>query len=765
MGSSNQRRGGPADPAYRLLVEHSTDFIACAAPDHRFTYLSEGAERLTGWSPAELLGRALPEFAHPDDLADLAAAAADALRTEQTSRAVLRMRCKEGHFLWLESVAHPLRDEQGEISEYQLVFRDVTARKHAEQELARDARQHDAVARLGQAALGASCMETLVAEVVATVTGTLGVELCGVLKLRPDEQTLEIVGHHGGEQVPAILPAGTGTQAGYTIKTCEPVISEDLRVETRFDTSVLMAKGLLSSLTVVIEGHSGRPYGVLAVHCGSLRRFTPNEVNFLVAVANLLSAAFERQRKDELSRHASLHDPLTGLPNRTLALDRLDLALARRRRDGTDVAMLMLDLDRFKIINESLGHVAGDELLVALAARLRDAVRTSDTVARLGGDEFVVVCERPGGMRQVVALAERLGAAVSRPYALAGEEHFLTASIGVAVAESSEDTSASLLRDADAAMYRAKHSGPGRYELFNATVRTQVLARLRTETELRHAIDSGQLLLHYQPILDVAGGRPVATEALVRWQHPQRGLVPPLEFIPIAEETGLILELGRHVLEQACEQGAAWQERFDVPLQMYVNVSGCQIANPLFAAEVAELQRRSGLLAGTLGIEVTESVLIGEAGASLTVLENLHGHGLRLLLDDFGTGYSSLSYLRRFPLDAVKVDRSFIDGLGGSPKDVAIMKAIVEMCGVLELAVVAEGVESDSQLDQLRQLGCEHVQGYLMCRPMPAAALGEFLEERLLGELVAVPAEASRRDARRAPGGRAARRAARRPVA
>ncbi len=766
MGSSNERACAPDDPAYRLLVEHSTDFIARVGPDVRYTYVSAGVERLTGWSSEELLGRDLREFAHPDDLEDLAAAHAQALEVEQTCAAVLRMRCKDGRFLWLESTAHPLRDERGEIAEFHIVFRDVTARKHAEQKLTQHARQHDAVARLGQVALRAPDATTLIDDVVATVTGTLEAQLCGVLKLREDEQALEVLANCGGESTPVSLPAGTGTQAGYTLQIREPVIAEDLSSESRFDTSVLLAKGLRSSMTVPIEGHE-RPFGVLAVHCKRPRRFTPDDVNFLVAVANVLSAAFERDRKDELSRHAALHDPLTGLPNRTLALDRLDLALARRRRDGTDVAMLMLDLDRFKIINESFGHVAGDELLVALASRLRDAVRTSDTVARLGGDEFVVVCERPGGMRQVVTLAERIAAAVNRPYTLAGEEHFLTASIGVALAESGEDTSASLLRDADAAMYRAKQSGPGRFELFNATVRAQVLARLRTETELRHAIESGQLLLHYQPILDVASGRPVATEALVRWQHPQRGLVPPLEFIPIAEETGLILELGRHVLEQACEQGAAWQERFDVPLQMYVNVSGKQIANPLFAGEVAELQRRSGLRPGTLGIEVTESVLIDEAGASMTVLENLHSHGLRLLLDDFGTGYSSLSYLRRFPLDGVKVDRSFIDGLGGSPKDVAIMKAIVEMCGVLNLAVVAEGVECDSQLDQLRQLGCERVQGYLLCRPMPAAALGEFLEERLLDGLLAVPAlaaEPSRRGAHRAPGVRGSRRAARRPL-
>ncbi len=750
-----------------MLVEHSTDFLARVAPDVTYTYVSPGCERLTGWSPEELLGRDMRDLAHPDDLADIGAAHADALAAEHASTAVLRMRCKDGRFVWLESTAHPLRDDDGHLAEFQVVFRDVSDRIHAERELAQHARQQDALARLGQVALREHDLSKLVEEVVATVASTLQVQLCGVLKLREEEELLDILAIAGDWAGATIgLPAGTGTQAGYTIFTREPVIAEDLHGETRFDASNLLAAGIRSGMDALIEGRD-RPFGVLSAHATQPRRFDTDDVNFLVAVANVLSAAVERQRTEELTRHVALHDPLTGLPNRTLALDRLDRALARRRRDGLDVALLMLDLDRFKIINESLGHAAGDELLLALASRLRDAVRSSDTVARLGGDEFVVVCERPGGVRQIVALAERITEAVSRPYSLGGEQHFLTASIGVAVADSGENSAASLLRDADAAMYRAKQLGPGRFELFNAAVRAQVLARLRTETELRHAIDNGQLLLHYQPILDMASGRPVAAEALVRWEHPERGLIAPLEFIPIAEETGLIVELGRYVLEQACQQGAAWQKRFDVPLQIFVNVSGCQIANPLFATEVAELARRSGLLEGTLGIEVTESVLI-DAGSSMAVLENLHEHGLRLLLDDFGTGYSSLSYLRRFPLDGVKVDRSFIDDLGGCSKVAAIMKAIVEMCGTLGLAVVAEGVESETQLAQLRELRCERAQGYLLCHPLPAAAITEFLDGRFREDPLALAAQVRARpgrDSRRGASTRLAQRPASRPAA
>jgi len=619
------------------------------------------------------------------------------------------------------------RGEPQEIGE----SREATTREDIEQQLAQHTRQHQAVAHLGQVALREPELTTLIDEIVATVAGTLEVDACGVLKLREDQELLDILAKLGYEGPDTGLPAGTGTHSGYALKTHRPVVVADLHSETRFDATVLLNAGFVSAVNAPIEGHE-RPFGVLSALSARRRRFSTDDVNFLVAVANVLSAAVERQRKEEAARHAALHDPLTGLSNRTLALDRIDRALARRRRDRTGVAVLVLDLDRLKIINDSLGHAAGDQVLVALASRLEETLRQSDTIARLGGDEFVVVCEGPDEVRHVTELAQRIGDALARPLLSAGGEHFLTASIGMAVAERVEDTAASLLRDADAAMHCAKKLGPGRYELFDATVRAQALSRLHTETELRQALERDQLHVYYQPIIDTATGQPVATEALVRWQHPAHGLVPPLEFIPIAEETGLIAEVGRYVLEQACEQGAAWQRQFEVPLAMFVNVSGHQLANPLFPEEVADIARRRGLLAGTLGLEVTESVLIGQEGSSATVLNELDAHGLRLMLDDFGTGYSSLSYLRRFPLGGVKVDRSFIDGLGDNPEDAAIMRAIVEMCRALDLTVVAEGVETDAQLRQLRQLGCERVQGYLLCHPRPAEEISEFLDGRPL---------------------------------
>ena len=600
-----------------------------------------------------------------------------------------------------------------------------------ERTLARHAREHAALARLSQIALREHQLRKLIDEIVATVIDTLDLELCAVSRLRADEKSLDIILSVGQPDPLTSLPVDDGTQAGYALRIGEPVVSDDLLTETRFEPTVLVGRGLRSGVSAIIEGHQ-RPFGILSAHTSRPRRFSTDDVNFLVAVANILSAAVERSRKEEVARHAALHDTLTGLPNRSLALDRLDLALARRRRNGaTTVALLLIDLDRFTMINESLGHGVGDEVLLALAERLREMLRVSDTAARMSADEFAVICESEGGVHDVVELAQRIGAEFGRPLPLDGGERVFTASIGIAVAESLRDTASSMLRDADAAMYRAKRRGPGSYELFDAAVRAQVLTRLRTEAELRQAIAENQLCLHYQPILDLATGRPVATEALVRWQHPRHGLIPPLDFIPVAEETGLIAELGKFVLERACEQGARWQREFQTPLGMFVNVSGMQIVNPAFVDEVASISQLSDMEPGTLGLEVTESVLVEAEGTAITVLTKLHEHGLRLMLDDFGTGYSSLGYLRSFPLDGVKIDRSFIDGLAEHSQDAAIIKAIIEMCGALGLSTIAEGIECEAQLTPLQELGCECVQGYLLCHPREAGEIAEFLARHL----------------------------------
>ena len=570
----------------------------------------------------------------------------------------------------------------------------------------------------------------LAQEVAASVASTLGVQRSSVLVLDPAAGEFEVtagVGWPDGVVGALRVPADDGSPAGMALHERTAIVVDDLLSDERFShvPAPVRQAGIRSGIAAVISGTQA-PYGVLVVYAAEVRVFDQDDVAFVRAAANILSSAAERRHSDEANRFAALHDPLTGLANRTLALDRLQRALARGRRDGSLVAVLVLDLDRFKVINDSLGHEVGDTLLLQLAPRLCEAVRAADTVARLGGDEFLIVCEAVADVAEARVIAGRLAAAVAEPLTLHSGEHFVTASIGLAVSRGAAETAEALVRDADAAMYRAKEGGRGRCELFDAGMRRQALRRLRVETELRRAISGGELRVHYQPVVDAATGLPEAVEALVRWEHEDRGLLAPGNFITVAEETGLIARLGRHVLEVATVQVADWQRRFG-PLELCVNVSGRQLADPQFPGEVAAVVERSGMLPGSLALEITETVLIEEAGDAAGVLGALKERGLRLLLDDFGTGYSSLSYLKRFPLDGLKLDRTFVEELGRHPGDTAIVEAMVQMARAVGMTVVAEGVERRDQWAALQALGCGRAQGYLFAAPMPAAELGAYL--------------------------------------
>jgi diguanylate cyclase (GGDEF)-like protein len=418
--------------------------------------------------------------------------------------------------------------------------------------------------------------------------------------------------------------------------------------------------------------------------------------------------------------HSALHDGLTDLPNRALLLDRLEVALARAARSGLPVAVLYLDLDRFKVVNDSLGHGTGDRLLVAVAERLLAAARDGDTVGRVGGDEFVVCCEGLTGAADASVMAARMCAAVAEPIDLDGVELFVTTSIGIAVAEAGQDA-ATLLRDADAALYRAKELGKNRAEVFDGEVRAAVAERMAIESALHRAVERGELRLHYQPVVDLADGTVVGVEALVRWEHPERGLLPPLAFIPVAEETGLIVPIGTWALEEACRWWASLPAEQRVPVS--VNLSPRQLAGPELVDTVTRVLAETGTPPSELCLEVTENVLIADMAVARLRLEELRALGVVLAIDDFGTGYSSLAYLRSFPFDVVKLDRGFVANLATSDVDVEIVGAVVRMATALGLCVVAEGVESADQLAGLRAVGCTRAQGYLFARPQPADLL------------------------------------------
>ncbi len=430
------------------------------------------------------------------------------------------------------------------------------------------------------------------------------------------------------------------------------------------------------------------------------------------------------QRVQELARY----DSLTGLPNRNTFLGELERAIIRARRTLQSFALCFVDLDRFKTINDSLGHGVGDDLLVTMSRRLRVALRESDLVARLGGDEFVVLLESDSDAADLARVAHKLLAAVGEPLALGGRSCLVTASIGIARFPSDGEDATTLLRHADAAMYLAKQRGKNNVQFYTAELADEAARQFALESELRLAIARDELVLHFQPKIEVATGRMCGVEALLRWSHPQRGMVPPGEFIPLAEERGLIVAIGRWVMLAACRQIRVWNDAGLAAPPVAVNLSARQFGSESLVDDLVEAMTQHGVPPSQIEVELTESVLMAEPERASAVLARLCAMGVRIAIDDFGTGYSSLSYLKRFPAQSVKIDRSFISGLPADRDDAAITQAVIAMAHSLGLTVVAEGVECEEQLAMLRRLGCDEAQGFLLGRPMPAEDLARRLD-------------------------------------
>jgi diguanylate cyclase (GGDEF)-like protein/PAS domain S-box-containing protein len=715
------------------VVDTAAALVAVLDLDGRVQTFNPACAAVSGYSADEVRGRLWEELLRPAEVDRVRSEWPALLGSPAARQFDAGLLTRDGEVRLIAWSAVAVRDSAGQPDHVIVTGIDITDRKRSESELRRRLRREAAVAELGRCGLEGMSLPELMSRSVDLVAAQLDLDRAGVWEVTPYTGELVLTAATGWE--PGALnatrmTADHTTHLGFTLDSDEPVAVDDFENKPRFELPLRLAEaGVRSGVSVTIPGPR-RPYGVLAGHSITPREHSQDELLFMQSVAHVLAAAIERWRSEESIRHNALHDPLTGLPNRTLFLDRLAHVFSKRDTSLSSAAVMFLDIDNFKLVNDSLGHEAGDRLLRAIGPRIAEALRPSDTVARFGGDEFVVLCEEVVDGRDALQLADRLQDVLARPFDLDGEEHFLSASIGVALANGRYGTPEEAMRDADAAMYRAKERGRSSSELFDDAMRDSALGRLRMETALRGVIERDELSVYYQPVVSMSDGSVCGLEALMRWQHSGMGPVSPLEFIPIAEDTGLIIELGRWMLEQVCRQAVRWEQELEVPTPFVsVNLSPRQVAHAELVPTVARVLDETGLEPSRLGLEITENVLITEADSPWNTLQSLKRLGVRLMLDDFGTGYSSLAYLKRFPVDTLKIDRTFVDGVAEEAEDSAIVEAVIGMARTLDLGVIAEGVETAAQAEALRVLGCERAQGFWFGRPRPAAETTPLLAE------------------------------------
>ena len=685
IGSALARLGIAADGEafVRALAARAPVGVFLADRLGNCLYANDRMRELTGLQLAQMLGTGWREALHPDEAGSILTGWAAAIRGGSAFVQAQRYVRPRGDVVWVEKTVSPIHNAEGDLTGWAGVCVDVTDRHESEK------RYHDLVENARDAIYTADPTGRLLSanRAAEEVSGYSREELLGM-------SLFDLIAPEELERAGELLARALAGFGGETIEM------------------ELLAK----------DGHR---------IWAEARYRAVGENGQIVRFEGIARETTERHTLQEQLSHQAFHDQLTGLPNRALLVDRLGHALAGAERLGKRVAVMLLDLDNFKLVNDSLGHDVGDSLLGAIAPRLLESVRTGDTVARLGGDEFAFVVESFRDERELADLAKRIVDAFERPFEAGGGVHRVTASLGIAVAHGGE-TAAGVLRNADTAMYSAKAARRGGFELFDDGMRRRLVRELELRDGLADAIEKEALELYFQPILSLADGGVLALEALVRWPHPEWGWVQPTEFIPVAESDRLIVSLGRFVLGQAIARAADWHACYPgaLPLGVFVNVSPTELAAPDFVHFVASTLETHGLASDRLGIEVTERVFIGErdrqAGDSLAALAEM---GVRISLDDFGTGYSALASLKRFPFTALKIDRFFIRAIRGPEDEAPISRAIVSLGRSLGLTVIAEGVETAVQAERLRRLGCDAAQGFHFARPQPAAAVAAYLEE------------------------------------
>jgi diguanylate cyclase (GGDEF)-like protein len=660
-------------------------------------------------------------------------------------------------------------DEFGAIVRALTVFREdqmrmIAMRKEQEEMEAREAASRIQRARLvrmisvlsetNEAILRAETREKLFSLVCEAASRGGKFTFTNVLLSEPGSRYLKVVAAAGPkaavsmEAQPIVRPgvrAAEDEMAERAFHTGMPCIRNDYLADEQDSAfyKICLAAGTKSAAALPLSS-DGKTIGCLLLMSEELNTFTPDFVELLQRLAGNVSFALEnfekaaeRERAEARIKYLATHDSLTGLPNRSMFNQLLSFSIANARRNQRQCAVLFIDLDRFKLINDSLGHGAGDRLLVEIAARANAVVRASDVVARLGGDEFVILLNEVTGAEQAMAVAHSLLTAISKPMDLSGHECRVTGSIGIAMFPENGADEQTLMKNADIAMYLAKAEGKNDVRLFSAEIETQSVDRLEIESNLRHALERDELVLHYQPKVDVLTGKIAGVEALLRWNHPSLGMLQPIRFIPLAEETGLIVTIGRWVLNTACAQGMAWQRAGLPPISMAVNVSPRQFSDEHLLSYIDQALESSGLDPKLLQIEITESMVMLNVERAIRVLDAIQRRGVRLAVDDFGTGYSSMSVLKRFPIDTIKLDRSFVRDLPDSSEDKAISQAIINMGKALGLTIVAEGVETVEQDRFLRDHACDEIQGFLFSKPVAPDKIVALLNANPLTALAA----------------------------
>jgi diguanylate cyclase (GGDEF)-like protein/PAS domain S-box-containing protein len=666
----------------RTVVENSSEIVKIVDPDGTLRYASPAFERMLGYAPEEAIGTMnVLDHVHPDDLPHVLEETEKALSEGGiiTNKAEYRFRHKDGSWRWLESVGTYLLDDQA-VNGVVVTSRDVTERKEAEERYRTLVEQIPAVTYIDPVDDPDTSLYTSpqIEEMLGYTPQEWHNEKLWPKRLHPDDRE-------------RVLAADERFEAGGG----EP-FSEEYRLLAK-DGSVVWVR----EEAVLVRDEAGEPLYWQGVFY------------------NLT----ERKALEERLQYQAFHDYLTDLPNRRLFMDRLGQALRRNIRRHKRVAVLFMDLDNFKVVNDSLGHDVGDLLLTVVAQRLRRCLRPEDTLARFGGDEFAVLIEPLDDTAQAVQVAERIAEELRSPFIMEGRDLYVIASIGISLGDARTHDPDDLLREADTAMYRVKDGG-GVFRVFDPAMYERAFTQLEVENDLRRAIEQEEFVVHYQPMVDLQTGELWGMEALVRWDHPERGLLEPSEFVPVAEESGLVIPMGEQVLKEACLRAKEWQEEDPrVPrLMMSVNLSASQLSRMDLAETVERVLGETGLEGSRLTLDVTETVYVKVLAGNTAILDRLTDLGVRFSIDDFGTGYSSLSYLKRLPADAIKIDKSFVDGLGKDVEDTAVIRMIIELAHTLDLEVIAEGVETEEQVDLLKEMGCDLAQGYHFSKPLPPEA-------------------------------------------